>query len=215
VLPTSYESLYAHTIFTGGGGLGLTRPFRFGKPDAQGNRWVLVLSMSSSFIKYVQTSEFRGKGPGDTTNCRLAGPAGNAGGYTTAGDDRCGGPLNTNFSVMSGGGIDLVRGAYSLSVSLSVSNSFKYSVDPKVWIDSGYVSPDNMNTVPAGRTDTTWGMISFTREISSHLSASLGVSSYQPAMTSDYKHLRFPFYDFSGANANNYTQFFLGVTGTL
>jgi hypothetical protein len=218
VLPTSYESLYNHTITTVGAGLGALRPFRFGKPDAQGNRWSLVVSLSSRFSKNFQTSETRGSHPGDTTGCRQTGPAGNVGGYSLVGEDRCGGPLNTNFSISSGGGLDLVRGAYSLSISLSVINSFKYHVSPDNVLnspDASSYSIDTLNTIQTGRSDSTWGMISFSREISSRLSAQIGISSYQPAMSSDYKSLRFPFFDFSGTNANNFTQLFVGVTGTL
>jgi len=44
---------------------------------------------------------------------------------------------------------------------------------------------------------------------------SIGLSSLQPALDSRYRYLRFPFFDFSGANANNYTNVFASINGTL
>jgi hypothetical protein len=210
VLPTSYESLYSHLVFGLGASLGASRPFEFGKPDAQGKRWSLVLTLGSSFTKNFHTSEVRGNFPGDTTGCRETGPAGNVGGPSgVSGNDRCGGPLNTSFSVLSSGGVELARGRYSLSVNLIIINNFRYSVDSSVWATT------MLNEVPMGRQDYSWGLITLSRDFNAHLSASAGIASYQPALDSRYQNLRFPFFDFSGANANNFTQLFLGLTGTL
>jgi len=43
----------------------------------------------------------------------------------------------------------------------------------------------------------------------------VGISSFQPALDAESRNLRFPFFDFNGANANNYTQGFVSLTGTL
>jgi hypothetical protein len=48
------------------------------------------------------------------------------------------------------------------------------------------------------------------------LSLSVGISSQQPALDARYRYPRFPFFDLSGgANAYNYTQFFLALDGTI
>ena len=63
--------------------------------------------------------------------------------------------------------------------------------------------------------DNSWGVISAGYDINDHVSISVGMASFQPALDSRYQHLRFPFFDFAGANANNYTQVLVGVSGTL
>ena len=48
------------------------------------------------------------------------------------------------------------------------------------------------------------------------MGVSAGISSLQPALDSRYRYPRFPFFDLSGgANANNFTQFFVGVNGSI
>jgi hypothetical protein len=215
VIPLSYESRYAHLATALGIGLGAMRPFEFGQPNAQGKRWNLVLSLSSSFSKPVYTSETRGLYPGDTSNCRLTGNNGATGsGGGTPGDDRCGGPLNTNFSFSSNGMVALSHGNWSFTAMLSVINEFKYSVDNATLL-AIYQHADPRFQNVQGRADLTWGIVSVGYDLTEHLGLSAGLASLQPALDSRYRYLRFPFFDFSGANANNFTQVFVGVTGTL
>jgi hypothetical protein len=219
-IPVSYESRYAHLVTMLGVSGGATRSWEFGRPDAQGKRWNLSFTFGEGFSKAIRTSDIRGHFPGDSTGCRqTGGPAGYTGGPGAAESDRCGGPLNTSFAFTTSGAAALSRGRYSLSMSLIVLNEFKYSVSPDVQLQLANASqaPDGtmLYQVPTGRTDITWGIISAGYDINDHFSLSLGLASYQPALTSDYKSLRFPFFDFQGANANNFTQLLLGVSGTL
>ena len=213
LIPTSYESLYANTITVLTAGLSASRPFEFGRPDKEGKKWELAVSLGSSFGKYLQTSIYRGNGPGDTSGCRAAQSlpaAGAAAGGEVAGaaSDRCGGPLNTNFAVTSSANVGLSRGRYSLSSTLLLINSFRYAAPDNDALTAIYANH-------RGRSDATWGIISAGYKINERLSASAGLSSYQPALDSRYRYPRFPFFDFSGTNANNFTQVFVGVNGTL
>jgi hypothetical protein len=91
---------------------------------------------------------------------------------------------------------------------LLISNTFNYAFP----IDA--LSPGT--AVPTGRTDNTWGIVAASYQLRPRMSVSAGVSSYQPALDARYQSLRFPFFDFtSGANANNFTQLFLSVSGSL
>jgi hypothetical protein len=210
--PTSYESRYAHLITNLSVGAGATRPFEFGRPDAQGKRWNLILSLSGAATKSLRTSETRGNFPGDTTGCRLAGPAGyNGGGGGAPDTDRCGGPLNTSYTFTTAGTAILTRGKWSFTTMLVVINDFKYEIDP---VTTALIVSQT-NQVPRGRNDWTWGIVSVGYDLTEHLGLAVGVASYQPALDSRYQHVRFPFFDFNGGNANNYTQAFLSVTGTL
>ena len=215
VIPVSYESRYANLVTALGASGGAARTFEFGRPDAQGKRWELAASLGAAFTKGIYSSDLRGKGPGDTSGCRTTGPVtftSSPGGPSPTETDRCGGPLNTSFTITSSGNIALSRGRYSLSMTLIVINQFKYAID-QTTTDLVVAQTD---TVPRGREDFTWGIVSAGYDISDHLSVSLGVASYQPALDSTYQHLRFPFFDFtSGPNANNYAQLLVGVTGTL
>lgn len=212
VVPLSYESRYAHLLTGVAGGLSLTRVFELGADPAPERRWTLVLSASSVFTKYVYTSELRGDFPGDSNGCRAFVPgglaAGSAGGPTASEGDRCGGPVNTNFALTSSGTVSLTRGKLNLAVILLIANSFRYRVAANLAAD---LQPSDI-----GRSDSTWGIVSLTYSFTDHLGASVGLSSYQPALDSRYRNLRFPFFDLSGgANANNYTQAFVSLSGTL
>jgi hypothetical protein len=210
-LPVSYESRYAHLVTTLGLSLSASRAFEFGRPDAQGKRWNLALTLGGGFAKALRTSAIRGGFPGDTSGCRTTGPAGFTGGPGAAESDRCGGPLSTSYAISSSGSVALARGRYSLSLSLIVLNEFKYSINADTYQKIVAMS----NQVPAGRTDITWGIISAGYDITEHFALSVGLASYQPALDSRYRYLRFPFFDFAGPNANNFTQLLVGVTGTL
>ena len=210
-IPTSYESQYAHLVTALGATVGATRAFELGRPDAQGKRWNLSLTYTQVGAKALRTSDLRGNFPGDTNGCRTTGTAGFAGSTGGAESDRCGGPLNTSYSLSETGLVALSRGRYSVAMQLIVINEFKYSIDA----DTYNMIVVQSNQAPRGRSDFTWGLISLGYDITDHASLSLGVASYQPALDSRYQNLRFPFFDFEGPNANNYTQVFLGLGGTL
>jgi hypothetical protein len=212
VLPLSHESRYSHMVTGLGTGLGLARGFEWGADPAPERRWKLTLSLSSVFTKYLHTSELRGAFPGDTTGCRrftpAAGTASGGGAPTGAESDRCGGPVNTSFAVLSSGTAALARGKVGLAVTLLVTNSFRYSIPADAFTA--------IEAVDRGRSDTTWGIITLSYEIRERLGASIGLSSFQEALDSRRQNLRFPFFDLSGgANANNFTQVFVGLSGKL
>jgi hypothetical protein len=214
VLPLSYESQYAHLVTALGVSGTARRSFEFGAPNAQGKRWELSLVAGSGFTKFVRTSPLRGNHPGDTTGCRSVTPAGAASAAAGPSEtDHCGGPLSTSYGITSLVNAALSHGRYSLSVSLSIMNEFKYSVDSSVFAQP--LATNELHEVPLGRTDMTWGIIALGYDLTDHVSLSLGIASFQPALDSRYQNLRFPFFDFSGPNANNMTQAFAGVTGTL
>jgi hypothetical protein len=215
VVPVSYESRYAHLDTALGATGSAARVFEFGRPDAQGKRWELATSLGLGYTKSIYASDLRGNSPGDSTGCRATGPVtfvSGPGGPSPSETDRCGGPLNTSYTVTTSGNLALSRGRYSLTMTLIVINQFKYAVDQttsNLIIAAG-------DTAPQGRADFTWGIIAAGYDISDHLSVSLGIASYQPALDSTYQHLRFPFFDFTdGPNANNFAQLLVGVTGTL
>jgi hypothetical protein len=214
IVPLSYESRYAHLISAAGFWLGAARPFEFGRPDAQGKRWNLFLSLNEGFTKDFYSSKTRGLFPGDTSSCRVTGSNGATGAGGNPGDDRCGGPLNTNYGFTTVGTVALSRGKWSFTTMLSVINSFKYEVDQSTML-AIYMNADPAFQTPRGRNDATWGILSLGYDLTDHLGLSAGLASFQPALDSRYQHLRFPFFDFSGGNANNFTQAFLSVTGTL
>jgi hypothetical protein len=212
VLPLSYESRYSHMVTGLGAGFNLNRTFEFGHDPVPEQRWILAVSLAGVFTKYFYTSDLRGSGPSDSTGCRAYLPAGLAsggtGGPTAAESDRCGGPVNTNFAVATSGTFAVSKGKWSLAAILLIANSFRYQV-----------SADIEAMLPAsavGRSDTTWGIVSLGYSFTDRFGISVGLSSYQPALDSEYRHLRFPFFDLSGgANANNYTQGFVSLSGTL
>ena len=93
-------------------------------------------------------------------------------------------------------------------MTLLIQNNFEYAFPADALAANG--------AVPTGRTDVTWGIISFGYQYRPHIGFSAGISSLQPAMDASFQHLRFPFFDLSGgANFYNYTQVFLGINGTL
>jgi hypothetical protein len=209
IVPGSYESLYAHLLVGVAAGGSAARDFEFGSADAKGKRWGLSVSFGEVFAKNLHSSVLRGSGPGDTTACRAAPsqPSEASGDSPSASSsDHCGGPLNTSFYVMTSGGATLTRGPWSAAATLIVINQFRYEAPP-----GAFSSTD----VPRGRDDSTWGIIALGYEVRAHLGVAVGVSSYQPALDSRYRYPRFPFFDFTGTNANNYTQLFANVNGTL
>jgi hypothetical protein len=214
VLPLSYESRYQHLLFGVGFGPNVNRIFELGQPGADdAHKWTLGLTYGFIFYKYVQSSDFRGSGPGDTTGC-LAPPSpgapgvGGEGGPTGSAADRCGGPANTNFAFANVVIATLAHGKWSALATLLLSNQFNYSIPADALTST--------NAVATGRTDTTWGIVALSYQLRPRLGLSAGVSSQQPALDARYRYPRFPFFDFTnGANANNFTQFFLSVNGTL
>ncbi|HEX3695889.1 MAG TPA: hypothetical protein VH374_10905 [Polyangia bacterium] len=214
ILPTSFESRFQHMVVGLSAGLSVNRLFQFGTPDPAGKKWELAVSLGSAFTKFIQTSKYRGAFAGDSTGC-LASNLNTSGGLVGAGSegsaasstDHCGGPLNTNFGFTSSLGAALIRRRVSLGVTMIVINQFAYAVPEDQFAATA--------TINRGRSDFTWGLISLGYDITDHLGVSLGLSSYQPALDSTYNHPRFPFFDFSGPNANNFTQAFVGVSGTI
>jgi hypothetical protein len=209
IWPVAPESRYRHDVVTLGLGPNVSREFLFGDLNDEARKWTLRVSYSVLFSKAFQTSKFRGSGPGDSTGClaptAMAGSTG--GGASGASSDTCGGPLNTNYSFMNGFAGTLSRGKASVSVSLSIFNDFKYAFPADAMV------PDN--AVLQGRSDSTWGIVAASYKLRPHVSVSLGISSFQPALDSRYRYPRFPFWDFSGANANNFSQIFVAVGGSL
>jgi hypothetical protein len=211
ILPVSYESRYNNLLFGAAIGMSVSREFEFGQVNDEARKWTLRLSWAPMFTKYFYTSPFRGDGPGDTTGClapsSAAGTVGTAG-PTSSEADRCGGPLNTNYAVANSFLAGLIRGKVSLMVSLYIANAVKFGFPEDAFTAD--------NAVPVGRTDTTWGIIAATYKYRPHMGLSVGISSLQPALDSRYRYPRFPFFDLSGgANANNFTQFFMSVNGSI
>jgi hypothetical protein len=209
VLPLSYESRYQHLLAGVGVGGFAVRESEFGRPDAKGKRWGLNLQLAAMVIKNINTSVLRGNGPGDTTGCMTLPPATtqtSAADPGAASSDRCGGPLNTSVSLLSAASVTLSRSHWSLAATLFLNNNFRYTAPADAF--------SSTNT-PLGREDLTWGILALGYEVRPHVTASVGVSSQQPALDARYRYPRFPFFDFSGTNANNFTQFFASITGTI
>jgi len=209
VLPLSYESRYQHLLTGLGVGGSATRESEFGRPAANGKRWNLSLSLGVVASKNFNTSVLRGNGPGDTNGCMSA-PAAttetSAAEPGVANSDRCGGPLNTSFSLMTAGGVTLTRSRWSAAATLILINNFRYTAP---------VDAFSSTDTPLGREDVTWGILSLGYEIHPRLGVAVGLSSQQPALDQRYRYPRFPFFDFSGTNANNYSQVFANVNGTI
>jgi hypothetical protein len=211
IIPLSPESRYQNMLFGVGGGLNANRVFEFGDVGNPDRKWTLVATYSLTSYKYVQTSIYRGDGPDDRSNCRAPGTAyagGNGGEPGSAASDRCGGPLNPNFSISNAVALNLSRSKWFAGVSLLLTSTFNYSF------------PDDPLTAEAatstGRSDMTWGIINVGRQITDRVSLLVGISSLQPALDSRYRYPRFPFFDLSGgANANNFTQLLFAVDGVL
>jgi len=214
VVPTSYESRYAHLVTGVGLGGAANRAFELGKPDSQGKRWGLNVSLGSVFTKYYRSSDLRGTGAGDTSGCRIPAGAPPASSHTgpdgqpTASDtDRCGGPHNSNFAIMTSASAVLNRHRWSLTGTLIVINEVHYSTPADQFVDP--------NAVTTGRADWTWAILGVGYDVTDHFGVSAGVSSYQPALNSRNGNIRFPFFDFQGPNAYNYTQVFVSLNGTI
>ncbi len=214
IFPLSYESRYQHLIFGAGVGLNVNRLFMLGHAAEKSRQWTLAVAVASIFYKYAHSSDFRGTGPSDTSGCRapdsaaLGGATASGGEPAVSASDRCGGPANPDFSFQNGLIVGLARGDWSLNTTFLIINTFSYAIPLDV-----YASP---NAVARGRTDLTWGIVALGYQIRPRLGVSAGISSQQPALDSRYQNPRFPFFDLSGgANANNYTQFFVSLNGTL
>jgi hypothetical protein len=210
--PVSYESRYRHDIITLGFGPNVNRDFEFGQVNDEARKWSLKLGYSIMFFKAFQSSNFRGSGPGDTTGCLAPSSPGapgatSGGGPSASSADLCGGPANSNFSFTNAFFATLMHGKVALTMSLQIFNDFKYA------FPADAVTPDN--AVPRGRSDSTWGILALSYKLRPHLSLGFGISSMQPALDSRYQYPRFPFWDFSGGNANNMSQMFFSVGGSL
>jgi hypothetical protein len=212
ILPLSYESRYQNMILAVGAGPTVNRDFEWGQVNDEARKWTLKLSYAFTFYKDFQTSHFRGSGPGDTTGCLApssqgAGGISAGGGPAAAAADRCGGPANTNVSLTDTFYAQLARGKLSLTMTLLIQNNFEYGF-PADALQAN-------QAVPTGRTDLTWGILSLGYQYRPHIGFSVGVSSIQPALDARFRYPRNPFFDLSGPVANNFTQVFLGMNGTL
>lgn len=213
IVPLSLESRYQHMVTGVGVGPAVSRLFPLGSQANPARAWSLYVRYGFMFLKYVQTSNFRGNGPGDIAGCRgplATSPAGvGGGGEPSTGDsDRCGGPANPNFSLRNSLGADVGYGKHWIfSVTMLVVNTFDYSFPNDAFTAE--------NAVATGRSDTTWGIASVNYKFNHNVSLGAGLSSQQPALDSRNRYPRFPFYDFAGANADTYTQFFVTLDGTL
>ena len=172
----------------------------------------LKVAFAFTFYKDFESSHFRGNGPNDATGCLAPASPGSAGagasdGPTASAADRCGGPANTNFAFTDTFLASLSHGKLSLALTLLIQNDFKYA------FPSDVLTP--ASGVPGGRVDTTWGIVAVGYKVRPRWGVSAGISSLQPALDSRYRYPRFPFWDLSGANANNYSQVFIGVNGTI
>jgi hypothetical protein len=212
IWPVSPESRYKNLLIGAGAGLNANRDFEFGDTGDEKRKWKLSLTYGLIFYKYFNSSDFRGSGPGDTSGCRAptsaSGVTGSSGepGASTA--DRCGGPANDNFAILNMALASVSRGPWSVSATLLVTNTFKYAFPSDVFTAD--------QAAVLGRSDNTWGILSVNYELQKHLGVSAGLSSMQPALDSRYRYPRFPFFDFSGGlNANNFTQLFLSINGSL
>lgn len=214
IVPLSYESRYQHLLFGLVAGINLNRPFELGHAADKARQWKLTVAYGFLFYKYFHSSDFRGSGPGDTSGCRAPNSAALGGATASGGEpnvsatDRCGGPVNPDFSIQNGFVVVLARGKWSLTTTFLVVNTFDYAV-----ATDAYTS---VNAIYRGRNDTTWGIVVLGYQLRPRVGVSVGISSLQPALDARQQNLRFPFFDLSGgAAANNYTQVFASLNGTL
>ena len=209
VVPISYESRYAHMLTAVTFGPSLGGELIFGGNPNPDKRWRFSFMLLAQFTKYVHGQDFRGVAPGDTSNCRDFAPGAVSFGPdgAPAASDTCGGPINPSFGVRSAIVLGLARGKWTLGMTMLVDNTFLHYVAPDMYTD--------IHAVDRGREDTTWGIIGLTYSVNDHFAVNAGISSQQPALDSRVQGLRFPFFDSSGGNANNFTQAFLSLTGTL
>jgi len=210
-VPISYESRYANLWTAATAGLSLGGELTFGHNPVPEKQFKFTFALIGQFTKYVHSVDIRGNAGGASSGCRpvnVGSVASGTEGPATAESDRCGGPYDPDFGFRSAGVLGLARGKWSLGMTLLIDNTFLYYVSP----DDGLTSP---NAVNRGREDSTWGIVGLTYAINDHFAANAGVSSQQPALNSRLTAVRFPFFDFSGANANNFTQAFVSLTGSL
>jgi len=211
ILPISYESRYANLLAGLSAGLTLSREFDLGGDPSPDKHFKLSLMLMEVFTKYLRTGEVPGNLAGSSSGCRATATAGSTStgpeGPSVSTEDRCGGPVNSSFGLRHAGVVALTRGKLGLSVTLLVDNSFGYRIPRDAQ------TPDN--AVDTGRSDLTWGIVAFSYSLDDHLSLGVGFMSLQPALDAQSKSLRFPFFDFSGGTANNFTQAFASLSGTL
>ena len=208
-VPISYESRYAHMLTAVTFGPSLGGELIFGGNPNPDKRWRFSFMLLGQFTKYVHSQDFRGVTPGDSSNCRDFAPGAVSFGPdgAPAASDTCGGPINPSFGVRSAIVLGLARGKWTLGTTMLIDNTFLHDVPADMYTD--------VHAVDRGREDATWGIIGLTYSINDHFAVNAGISSQQPALDSRMQGLRFPFFDFSGGNANNFTQAFLSLTGTL
>ena len=211
ILPLSYESRYANLVAGLSAGLTLSREFDLGGDPSPDKHFKLSLMLMEVFTKYLRSGEVPGNLAGSSSGCRATATSGstNTGpdGPSVSTQDRCGGPVAASFGLRHAGVVALTRGKLGLSLTLLIDNAF------------GYRIPRDAQTadraVDTGRSDLTWGIVAFSYSLDDHLSLGVGFMSLQPALDAQSRNLRFPFFDFSGGTANNFTQAFASLSGTL
>lgn len=211
VLPLSYESQYANLIMGLSAGLTLAREFEFGGDASPDRRFHLSLMFMEVFTKNLHGYDVPGNAAGSSSGCRLYATAGSSSASPSGPEasfaDRCGGPENASYGLRHAGVVSLSRGKLGLSLTLLVDNAFRYRI-PRDMLTADHA-------VDLGRSDMTWGIVSLSYNLNDHWALGAGFYSLQPALDAQSKNLRFPFFDFSGGPANNFTQAFLSLSGTL
>lgn len=195
-LPTSQGSIYNNTITNLGLGTGYSKSF-FKK---------LTVSYSFGFTKHLQASIFRDTKPATGSVLSDDGlpmvlPRVSSGEDGSVGS---GGPMNTNFSLRNSISLSYqIMDKLSAGISFGISNFFRYAVP-----DGFFQNPD----LPVvGRGDMTSGSIGVDYQLLDDLSLSFSINSSQPALTSDNKSIRFPFWAFN-APEGNYSSFSLSAS---
>lgn len=119
----------------------------------------------------------------------------------------CGGTANYHTTLIHDFVLSYdISSTITAGIYLFVINRFAYSHEQDE-LSSAYATGENQR-------DLTWGIVDLSYQMSSWLSYSIGISSYQPAKTADGASLRFPFWDLE-ARAENYVTFYLDVHGSF
>ena len=208
--PTSYGSRQNKTVLNARIAAGYMT--RFARNKLQ---FVYMIAVQ----KYFPTSKTRGDCPASLDQegvgrdhdglplCFGRSEAGSSISASTAGDivgsAGSGGRLNDNWLLLNSATLQyFFHARWSAAVSLGLFNFFRFSV-PDTF--------DDRNLSSVGRSDMTWGNIQVSYQPQRHVVLSLGITSFQPALTADGDFPRFPFYDFVSPN-NNYTRWFFAGT---
>ena len=190
--PTSFESRYRNQYLSLGVGFDLSRMI--------GEHVFLGYTLRAS--KYFNR----------TTTATVTGPVAVA--RSRGAEDMGSGEVSTGTPNVEWSLLDSLVGSYiindqwSVSLSLSIINSWTYDVSP-----ADRQTSANAKT-GRGQRDETWGVLDVSYQPWEHVGFSLGLSSRQPAKTEDNSAFRFPFFDFRSL-ANNFTNLYFDVYATF